>query len=69
MPDNPLPEDERIDLRRVMQGAEAVDYIYCAQEFLASAGGFDATLDTLDNVVAEIRADTGYSCGDLDDEQ
>lgn len=69
MPDKPMSEDERADLRRVMQGAEAVESIHHAQELLALAGGFDGTLDTLDNIVAEIRADTGYSCGDLDDEQ
>ena len=60
MPGNPIPEDERTDLRRVLQGAEAVDSIRHAQEFLASAGGFDATLETLDATVEEIRAETGY---------
>lgn len=68
MPENQMPEPEKTDLRRVMQGAEAVDSIHHAQEFLASAGGFDGTLDTLDNVVTEIRADTGDSGGDMNEE-
>lgn len=68
MAGNPMPEDEKTDLRRVLQGAEAIDSIRHAQEFLVSAGGFDGTLDTLDGIVKEIRADTGYSGGDPHDE-
>lgn len=60
IPGNPMPENEKTDLRRVLQGAEAIDSIREAQEFLASAGGFDATLETLDAAVEEIRAETGY---------
>lgn len=68
MPENPIPEDDKSDLRRVMQGAEAIDSIKEAQEYLAEAGGFDATLDSLDELVEEIRTDTGYARGEADDE-
>lgn len=68
MPENPMPEDDKSDLRRVMQGAEAIDSIKEAQEYLAEAGGFDATLDSLDELVEEIRTDTGYARGEADDE-
>lgn len=68
MPEGQMPKDEKTDLRRILHGAEAVDSIHHAQEFLVAAGGFNATLETLDNVVAEIRTDTGYEGGDLGDE-
>lgn len=64
MPETPIQDDERTNLWRVLHGAEAVDCIKDARDYLAAAGGFSATLNTLDSIVTRIRADTGYPGGD-----
>lgn len=59
---------ERDEIQRVFTGAEAVEFIQAAQAHLAGSYGFDATLDTLDQEISEIRQITGAPDGDADDE-
>ena len=60
---------ERDHLQRVFTAADAVEFIQAAQTHLAAAGGFDATLDSLDQAISEIRAVTGAPDGETDDEE
>ena len=61
-------QEQRDHLQRVFTAADAVEFIQAAQTHLAAAGGFDATLDSLDQAISEIRAVTGTSNGETDDE-
>lgn len=60
---------ERDEIQRAFTAAEAVEFIQAAQVHLAGSYGFDATLDTLDQAISEIRQVTGAPEGEADDEE
>ena len=62
-------QEQRDHLQRVFTAADAVEYIQAAQTHLAAAGGFDATLDSLEQAISEIRAVTGAPNGETDHEE
>ncbi|MDN5696547.1 MAG: hypothetical protein L0G70_01080 [Rubrobacter sp.] len=61
-------QEQRDHLQRVFTAADAVEFIQAAQTHLAAAGGFDATLDSLDQAISEIRAVTSAPNNETDDE-
>ena len=62
-------QEQRDHLQRVFTAADAVEYIQAAQTHLAAAGGFDATLDSLEQAISEIQAVTSVPDHEEDEDQ